>query len=131
MLPLIITAVVLTLIPGVPQLSVAVAVPNAALISVEDGLHPNVNVVPVAVTTGFILSTTVTVATQVVMLLFTSVTVTVTEFAPLLEQLNVVFERAMLVILQLPTALLLTIAGVMLAFPFASNGTVVFLQEAV
>ena len=34
------------------QLSVAVAVPNAASISFTDGLHPSVNVVPVAVITG-------------------------------------------------------------------------------
>jgi hypothetical protein len=39
---------------GVPtaQLSAAVAVPSAASISAPDGLHPNTNVVPVAVITG-------------------------------------------------------------------------------
>ena len=39
-----------------PQLSLIVAVPNAALISPADGLQPNVVVVPVVVITGGILS---------------------------------------------------------------------------
>jgi hypothetical protein len=37
---------------GIPQASVAVAVPRAALISEAAGLHASVNVVPVAVITG-------------------------------------------------------------------------------
>src|SRR6266487_3259186 len=37
---------------GVPQASVAVAVPSAASIAADVGLHPGVNVVPVAVITG-------------------------------------------------------------------------------
>jgi hypothetical protein len=40
-----------------PQLSVAVAVPRAALMSDAEGLQPRVNVVPVAVITGFSVST--------------------------------------------------------------------------
>jgi hypothetical protein len=41
-----------------PHASLAVAVPSAALISDEDGLGPNVVVVPFAVITGGVLSTT-------------------------------------------------------------------------
>jgi hypothetical protein len=41
---------------GVPQASVAVAVPRAASIAADDGLHPGVNVVPVAVIVGGVLS---------------------------------------------------------------------------
>src|SRR6266496_4014426 len=41
---------------GVPQASVAVADPSAASIAADDGLHPGVNVVPVAVITGGVLS---------------------------------------------------------------------------
>ena len=40
-----------------PQLSVAVAVPRAALISASLGLQPRVKVVPLAVITGAVLST--------------------------------------------------------------------------
>src|SRR6185369_1230931 len=39
-----------------PQASVAVAVPSAASIAADEGLHPNVKVVPVAVITGAIVS---------------------------------------------------------------------------
>ena len=39
-----------------PQASVAVADPSAALIADDDGLHPGVNVVPVAVIVGGMLS---------------------------------------------------------------------------
>ena len=41
---------------GVPQASVAVALPSAAWMAAEDGLHPGVNVVPVAVMKGGVLS---------------------------------------------------------------------------
>jgi hypothetical protein len=41
---------------GVPQASVAVAVPSAASMAADDGLHPGVNVVPVAVIVGVVLS---------------------------------------------------------------------------
>jgi hypothetical protein len=37
---------------GIPQASVAVAVPSAAVISEAEGLHPNVKVVPVVVIVG-------------------------------------------------------------------------------
>src|SRR6266516_1656434 len=40
----------------VPQASVAVADPSAASIAADDGLHPGVNVVPVAVIVGGVLS---------------------------------------------------------------------------
>jgi hypothetical protein len=43
------------------QLSVAVAEPRAALIADPDGLQPSVNVVPVAVITGGVVSRTVIV----------------------------------------------------------------------
>src|SRR5678815_3389224 len=41
---------------GVPQGSVALAVPSAALISLADGLHPSVNVVPPVVNVGGVTS---------------------------------------------------------------------------
>ena len=41
---------------GVPQASVAVAVPRAALISLATGLHASVNVVPPVVITGGVIS---------------------------------------------------------------------------
>jgi len=37
---------------GIPQASVAVAVPSAAVISEAEGLHPKVKVVPVVVIVG-------------------------------------------------------------------------------
>src|SRR6185503_8518062 len=43
---------------GVPQPSVAVAVPNALLISPADGLHPRLVEVPPVVNTGAVRSTT-------------------------------------------------------------------------
>ena len=46
----------LELIVGVPQASVAVAVPSAALISPADGLQPSVVVVPPVVMTGAVIS---------------------------------------------------------------------------
>src|SRR4029078_7434409 len=39
-----------------PQASVAVAVPSAASIAADEGLHPRVSVVPVAVMTGAMVS---------------------------------------------------------------------------
>ena len=42
----------LLVIVSTPQASVAVALPRAASIAAVDGLHPRVNVVPVAVITG-------------------------------------------------------------------------------
>ena len=42
---------------GVPQLSVAVALPSAASICAAVGLHPKARVVPVAVMTGSVVST--------------------------------------------------------------------------
>ena len=44
------------MIVGDPQPSLAVALPSAALIAADDGLHPGVNVVPVAVIVGGMLS---------------------------------------------------------------------------
>ena len=41
---------------GVPQASVAVAVPRAALIAAEFGLHPSGELFPLAVSVGAILS---------------------------------------------------------------------------
>ena len=63
---------------GVPQASVAVAEPNAALIAVDVGLHPRVDVVPVAVMVGGAISSThVTVREIVEVLLQPSVAVKV------------------------------------------------------
>jgi hypothetical protein len=57
MQPLLVTALSLGVGVTAPQLSVAVAEPRAALISDPDGLQPSVNVVPVAVITGRVVST--------------------------------------------------------------------------
>jgi hypothetical protein len=43
--PLLATPPSLELIPGLPQKSVAVAVPNAPVISLASGLHPNGTVI--------------------------------------------------------------------------------------
>ena len=76
--PLLVTA--LSLAVGVPtlQLSVAVAVPRAALMSDAEGLQPRASVVPVAVITGDCASTVqVTVREAVDELLQASVAVKV------------------------------------------------------
>jgi hypothetical protein len=56
--PFIITVPSLNDTTGVPQLSVAEAVPSAALICAEVGLQPAFNVVPEAVISGAVVSTT-------------------------------------------------------------------------
>ena len=61
MQPLLVTALSLEVGVTAPQLSVAVAEPRAALIVDPDGLQPSVNVVPVAVITGGVVSRTVIV----------------------------------------------------------------------
>ena len=53
---------------GVTHPSVAVAVPSAPLISLADGLHPSVKVVPPAVMVGALISWTVTDLLQVAVL---------------------------------------------------------------
>ena len=54
--PLLVTVPSLDDTVGIPQASEADAVPSAALISEAAGLHPRVNVVPVAVMVGGIRS---------------------------------------------------------------------------
>src|SRR5688572_18994177 len=54
--PLLLTLPSLCVTVGVLAASVAVAVPNASLISDADGLHPNVVVVPPAVSAGGVIS---------------------------------------------------------------------------
>jgi len=54
--PEVVAAPSLDVTVGVPQASVAVAVPSAALIFEAVGLHPNVFVVPVAVIVGGVRS---------------------------------------------------------------------------
>ena len=61
MQPLLVTALSLEVGVTAPQLSVAVAEPRAALIVDPDGLQPSVNVVPVAVIVGAVVSRTVIV----------------------------------------------------------------------
>src|ERR1043165_2942272 len=56
MQPLLVTKPVEAVGVSAPQLSLAVAVPNAASICAEVGLQPSVNVIPVAVITGAIES---------------------------------------------------------------------------
>jgi hypothetical protein len=51
-------------IVGVPQPSVAVAVPRAALISEADGLHPSDVAVPVAVIVGGVISTVLVIVCE-------------------------------------------------------------------
>lgn len=45
----------LEVIVKIPQASIAVALPSAALISAADGLHPSVIVVPVVVNRGAVV----------------------------------------------------------------------------
>jgi hypothetical protein len=59
--PLLITPPSIEVTVGDPHASVEVAVPNAAVISVADGLHPKLKGVPVAFNTGAVLSVTETV----------------------------------------------------------------------
>ena len=54
---------------GVPQASVAVAVPRAALIAAEFGLHPSGASLPVAVIVGAVISTVHVAVREVVELL--------------------------------------------------------------
>ena len=71
-----VTGPVIDVIVGVPHASVAVAVPNAALISAMLGLHAKVFVVPVAVIVGAIRSLVkVTVCEAVAVLLHASIPV--------------------------------------------------------
>jgi hypothetical protein len=56
--PSVVTLPSLEVTVGVPQPSVAVAVPNALLISPADGLHPRLVEVPPVVNTGAVRSTT-------------------------------------------------------------------------
>jgi hypothetical protein len=76
--PLLTTRPSLGVTVGVPQKSVAVAVPNAPLISPADGLQPSVVVVPPDVSTGGVLSAVhVTVLAAVDVLLHASFAVNV------------------------------------------------------
>ena len=72
---MLVTALSEELTVGVVQLSVAVAVPRAALMSAGEGLQPSVNVVPVAVMLGAVVSLTVIVWVQVAVLPQASVAV--------------------------------------------------------
>ena len=56
MQPLLVTALSLEVGVTAPQLSMAVAEPRAALMSDPDGLQPSVDVVPVAVISGEVVS---------------------------------------------------------------------------
>lgn len=126
-LPVSTTDAVATVSAGVPQLSVAVALPRAASIAVAVGLQFSVRPEPVAVITGLMGSSTVTFALQVDVLPFT-VNVTVTVLAPRFEQLKLVFDSCIFCTPQVPTVALVTIAGVSVAFPPASRLRVALLQ---
>ena len=80
---------------------------------------------------GAKLSTTVTVAVQVEVLLNKSFKVNVTVFAPKLLQLKVLGETVLVIEVQLSKLPLSTSFGTILALPFASNATVYGLQIAV
>src|SRR6266545_4892620 len=80
--------------------------------------------------TGATESATVTVAVQVWLLPFTSVTVRVTVFGPMLLQSKLVWSRLRLAMPQASLLPLLIWAGVMVAFPVASNWTVRSWQSA-
>jgi hypothetical protein len=78
---------------------------------------------------GAVLSKTVTVAVQVAVLLLGSVTVSVTVFAPLFEQVKSVWLSDRLTP-QASVELLFTAAAVVLPLPVASSVTVTFWQMA-
>ena len=77
------------------------------------------------------LSSTVTVALQVETLPFTSVTVSVTVFAPISEQVNAFGDTTRDATAQLSELPLSTSVAEIVAFPEASNCTVMFWQSAV
>jgi len=79
---------------------------------------------------GLILSSTVTVDVQVAVFPAPSVTVSTTVFVPRFVQLKVVLSRLKTGIPQLSELPLSMSAVVMVAFPAASNWTVMFLHEA-
>ena len=54
--PVLVTLLLLCVIVGAPHASVAVAVPNAVLISTASGLHPNGKLFPPVVITGGVTS---------------------------------------------------------------------------
>jgi hypothetical protein len=76
-------------------------------------------------------SVIVTIASQVEILPQISVTVNVTVFGPISEQVNAVFDAVRDAIPQLSELLLLMSAAVMVALPPVFNGTVMFLHAAV
>ena len=94
-------------------------------------LAPNENVLFLAIATGLIVSTTVTVAVAVETLPLTSVTVKVTVLAPVLAQVKEVLLNAYVAIPQLSVDPLLIWAGVIVAVPFAPNCTVIFCVNTV
>ena len=72
------TGPVVTVIVGVPQASLALAEPRAASIAADVGLHPSVELVPVAVITGgVVFDVQVTVRDTVAVLPHASVAVNV------------------------------------------------------
>ena len=83
------------------------------------------------IATGAMASVTVTVAAQVAVLPFTSVTVRVTGFAPTFEQLNEETLKAKEAIPQASEEPLFTAAAVVEPVPFASKETLTFLQSAI
>src|SRR6266540_7500138 len=80
--------------------------------------------------TGATKSATVTVAMQVWLLPFTSVTVSVTVFGPTLLQSKLVLSRLRVAIPQSSLLPLSIWAGVMVTLPVASNCTEIFWQTA-
>src|SRR5215813_9588558 len=80
---------------------------------------------------GSTLSTTVTRASHVATLSLLSVTVSLTVFGPTLAQVNAALSRDRLLIPQASLLPLSTSVAVMLAWPLASNCTVMFLHKAV
>ena len=81
-------------------------------------------------TIGVIVSNTVTIEVAVFTLPFTSVTESVTVFAPMLAQVNVLGEAPKVAILQLSVEPLFNCEPAILAFPVASKYTEIFLAIA-
>jgi hypothetical protein len=115
---------------AIPQLSVEPPSTSIASIDVFP-LASNWTVIFWQTAVGAMLSTTVTVDVQVETFPFTSVTVSVTVFAPTFAQVNELGETVIEAIPQLSKLPLLIWAAVMLAVPAAFKFTVRFWQSAV
>ena len=108
---------------AIPQLSVDPLSTSAAEI-VALPAASNETVILEQLATGFTISSTVTVAVHVELFPFTSVTVRVTELAPILAQVKVEGETVIVSIPQLSDEPLSMSVAAITAFPVASSCTV-------